>query len=284
MKLGFGDYLKAAFNARPLGMFIPPNWIGLGAFALLGILNPGFWVLGAGIELGYLAVLATNARFQRVVGASQRSTRQDDSAAQVARLIAALSEEDKRRYRALEERCRGILDQQAQSGQSGSIGGLDAQGASLSRLAFVYLRLLLTRQTLQRVLGEAGRAEDLQTRLGALERQLADASITDALRKSLTGQVEILKQRLESRRDAREKIVFVDAELVRIHDQVELIREQAALSSDPESLSHRIDAITETIGGTNEWVREQQRAFGAMEDLLVEPPPLTAHTAASERE
>lgn len=282
MKLGFGDYLKAAFNARPIGMFIPPNWIGLGAFALLGILNPGFWVLGAGIELGYLAVLATNARFQRVVGASQLSTRQDDSAAQVARLIAALSEEDTRRYRALEERCRGILDQQAQSDSMS--GGLEAQGASLSRLAFVYLRLLLTRQTLQRVLGEAGRAEDLQTRLAALERQLADASITEALRKSLTGQVEILKQRLESRRDAREKLVFVDAELDRIRDQVELIREQAALSSDPESLSHRIDAITETLGGTNEWVREQQRAFGAMEDLLVEPPPLTAHTAASERE
>ena len=67
-------------------------------------------------------------------------------------------------------------------------------------------------------------------------------------------------------------------------DSKALIREQAALSSDPESLSHRIDAITETIGDTSEWVREQQRAFGAMEDLMVEPPPLTARTGASERQ
>ena len=33
---GFFDYVGAAFNARPFGMFVPPNWIGLGAFGLLG--------------------------------------------------------------------------------------------------------------------------------------------------------------------------------------------------------------------------------------------------------
>ena len=43
-KPGFFDYVTAAFNARPLGMFVAPNWIGLGAFGLLGLLNPGFWV------------------------------------------------------------------------------------------------------------------------------------------------------------------------------------------------------------------------------------------------
>jgi len=48
MKLGLMDYVRAAFNARPIGMWIPPNWIGLGVFGFLGVLNPGFWVLGAG--------------------------------------------------------------------------------------------------------------------------------------------------------------------------------------------------------------------------------------------
>ena len=68
-KPGFFDYIKAAFNARPLGMFVAPNWIGLGAFGLLGVMEPGFWVLGAGLELGYLLALATNERFQRLVAA-----------------------------------------------------------------------------------------------------------------------------------------------------------------------------------------------------------------------
>ena len=40
---GFWQYVKAAFNARPIGMFVPPNWIGLAAFGLLGYaVDPGF--------------------------------------------------------------------------------------------------------------------------------------------------------------------------------------------------------------------------------------------------
>ena len=31
-KPGFFDYMAAAFNARPIGMFVAPNWIGLAAF------------------------------------------------------------------------------------------------------------------------------------------------------------------------------------------------------------------------------------------------------------
>ena len=36
-KRSFWSYLKAAFNARPFGMFIAPNWIGLAGFGLLGL-------------------------------------------------------------------------------------------------------------------------------------------------------------------------------------------------------------------------------------------------------
>ena len=66
---GFFDYVRAAFNARPFGMFVAPNWVGLAAFGCSATVNPGFWVLGAGLELGYLAMLVTNRRFQRWVDA-----------------------------------------------------------------------------------------------------------------------------------------------------------------------------------------------------------------------
>ena len=66
-KPGFLNYLSAAFNARPMGMFVAPNWVGIAAFGILGVANPGFWVLGAGLELGYLFSLATNKRFQQTV-------------------------------------------------------------------------------------------------------------------------------------------------------------------------------------------------------------------------
>ena len=46
---GRRSYLAAAFNARPFGMPMPPNWFGVAAFGLLGALvDPGFWLIGAG--------------------------------------------------------------------------------------------------------------------------------------------------------------------------------------------------------------------------------------------
>ena len=106
--------------------------------------------------------------------------------------------------------------------------------------------------------------------------------LTDELRRSLAGQLEILKQRLAQRTDAERKLAYIDAELERIEQQVELIREQAALSTDPELLSQRIDEITATLGATGQWIRDQQQVYGAMEDLLTEPPPLAPDARARE--
>ena len=78
------------------------------------------------------------------------------------------------------------------------------------------------------------------------------------------------------------KHIYIDAELERIQQQVELIREQAALSTDPELLSQRIDEITATLGTTGQWIRDQQQVYGAMEDLLTDPPPLAPDARARE--
>ena len=64
------SYLAKAFNARPLGMPIPPNWFGLAAFGILGaLINPGIWLIGAGLEGLYLWALSKNERFRKTVDA-----------------------------------------------------------------------------------------------------------------------------------------------------------------------------------------------------------------------
>ena len=42
------SYWWAAFNAKPLGMPVPPNWFGIAAFGLLGLALVGllvYWML-----------------------------------------------------------------------------------------------------------------------------------------------------------------------------------------------------------------------------------------------
>jgi len=282
---GFFDYVRAAFNARPFGMFVPPNWIGLGAFALLGVANPGFLVLGAGLELGYLAVLATNQRFQRVVDAVDTSGSEREWRAKIDGLVARLGERERRRYQTLSARCQTVLDQLAQGGVVAD--GVREHNEGLGRLLWMYLRLLVARQAVVRVVEDADtsqRGSSLERRLQDLESDLGAPGVSDDLRRSLTSQADILRQRLAQQTEARGKQAFLDAELTRIEEQVELIREQAALSTDPELLSQRIDEIVATLGGTSQWIRDQQQVYGAMEDLLSDPPPVASGPSGRIRE
>jgi len=280
---GFLDYVTAAFNARPIGMFVAPNWVGLTAFGLLGVANPGFWVLGAGLELGYLLTLATNRRFQQTVEARPITAARQEWNDRIQRVLGRLTPEDRRVYDELSERCRSILELQLQ-GTTDSPPGLETQADGLGRLSWTFLRLLLARRTIGTVLGGARNDLDLQRKMAALERQQQQPGLSEELARSIGGQLEILRQRLTQRSEGDRKLVFIEAELERIQQQVELIREQAAVSSDSDLLSRRIDEITATLGATGQWIRDQQQVYGAMEDLLTEPPPLVADPLAQERQ
>jgi hypothetical protein len=276
---GMWDYIRAAFNARPFGMFVPPNWIGLGAFGLLGVVHPGFWVLGAGLELGYLSVLSTNRRFQRAIAAGQQSESRGEWEQRTASLLARVDEADRRAYNLLSTRCRAILDDLHHSGHVSH--GLDTTSEGLGRLLWMYLRLLLARQAIRRVLSEAERSR-VDARLATVDAQINAAETSDEVRRSLSSQADILRQRLAQQTEAKGKLAYIDAELTRIQEQVELIREQAALTTDPEVLSQRIDQIAATLGGTAQWIRDQQQVYGAMEDLLMDPPNVAAPIRARE--
>jgi septal ring factor EnvC (AmiA/AmiB activator) len=99
------------------------------------------------------------------------------------------------------------------------------------------------------------------------------------LRRSIESQVQILQQRLDTQREAREKMAFLDAEIARVEQQVELIREQAVLTHDPSAVSKRIDEIGATLSGTSQWMRDQQQVYGEVADVLEEPPPLVIQPA-----
>jgi hypothetical protein len=274
MKAGLWSCVRAAFNAKPLGMPIAPNWIGLAAFGFLGFINPGFWLLGAGLEMGYLLMLASNRRFQNLVAGSESAVDRKQWEQKLKAQLAAVGWEGKEKYQALEQRCHAILDQQAGSDTSVDLAG---QREGLGKLLWIYLRLLGTRENIQKLLREAApgpREQSLDQRLAGLDLKLKDAGLTEDLRKSLTGQREILQQRLQGQHEARDNLAYIEAELLRIQEQVELIREQVVLASDPAVVSNRIDQIGATLGTTNQWIRDRQQLYGSVEDLLDQPPPL----------
>jgi hypothetical protein len=273
MKPSFKDYIFAAFNARPWGMPLPPNWAMIAGFGLLGFLEPGLWIVGLGVELLYLFTLATSSRFQRWVTGKKLASSVKDWQTQLNQELSKLNSADRRNYEALAMRARAILQQ-----QGGDPASLKAQAEGLSRLMWIYLRLLMTKRRIEAVIEEA--MTELERKL---ELQMASPKITEDVRKSLSGQLEIVRQRLRSQREAREKLAFLNAELSRVQQQVELIREQAVLTTDPATVSQNIDHIAATLSGTTEWIQEQQKIYGSMEDLLTEPPPIMMEVVEEKR-
>lgn len=279
MRHGLFGYIWAAFNARPLGMPIPPNWVGVAAFGMLGLVNPAFWLIGAGVELAYLLMLGSNARFQRAVDAGAVAEGAQSAVDRLDQALKRLPAADVQRFVALQKRCQAALAETPAEQRE----VIEAQAQAFGRLAWLYVQLLTARAAIRRVvnLQETGDAQTrlidnpaqpgqgaLQTQRDDLRRRLNQPGLSDELRRSLLAQDEILAQRLSMHAEAKQKIGYIDAELARVEQQVALVREQALLSAQPGGLGGSIDSVAEHLSQTTGWLREQQRVYAELGDVL----------------
>ncbi|HSN96964.1 MAG TPA: hypothetical protein VLS89_01660 [Candidatus Nanopelagicales bacterium] len=278
MQPGPRRYLKAAFNARPIGMFVAPNWIFLAAFALLGVLNPGFWVLGAGLELAYLFILSNSARFKQLVDSQHAAAQLAPARARVDEVLGKLDRGARARYERLAERCQRLARD-----PEGDATVSAVQRGALDRLLWMFVQLLRTRQALAALLREAeARGESqpaLLHRADAVAKERAGAD--ESLGRSLAAQEDLLRQRAARQGEAQSKLAQVEAELDRIEHQVELMREEAVVSADPGAVSLRIDAVSAGLSETMSWVRAQPDL--GVEELLDEAPELLEARRMHER-
>lgn len=269
-----GHYFRAAFNARPMGMPVPPNWIGLAAFGLLGLLNPGFWLIGAGAELAYLLACVTSKRFRRVVDGRAAAVSWEASRSKLKQAMALLGPEETERFLALEERCRLALGEQTTAGEAWRA----VQAESLAKLRWAYLQLLAMHRAVVRVLQNDGAGvsdpRSVSHKIAELDSRLRDDGLGADLRKSLQSQRDVLAARSGVQREAIERLEQIEAELGRIEAHVELLREQSLLAADPDAASARIDTVASSLEGTNRWIKEHQAMYDGVEAVLDEAPAL----------
>ncbi len=266
--LTYLDYLREAFyrKVRVPGLGgLPVNLMGLGAVTVLGIVNPGFWLLGAAAEVVYLTAMAGSARFQKLVQGERLLDLQKGWEQQMAESVNRLSAEDADRYLILLNQCRAIVGI-GDAAQGSSLGDLpDLRGRNLNQLLAIFLRLLVSRQTIRENLrgldpkALSGWIADLEARLARI-----DPETEPSLARSLNGTLEIQRRRLENLDRAAANIRIIDAELDRIEHQVELMREETAVSAQPEQLSDRLDAISSSMNETARWLDEHADFFDSL--------------------
>lgn len=271
-RLGFLDYVKAAFHRRvPVAGLgeMPVNWMGLAAFAVLGLLNPGFWLLGAAAELTYLLGVSSNPRFQKLIDAERMADARTGWEDRVHGEVERLSEESGARYRRLLAECRRILgiSETLDAAEIGGVRGL--RSSSLNQLLWIFLRLLRSRELIADNIAGVKRQE-IEREIQGLKTRLAgiDPEKDGALARSLQGTLEIVERRLANLDRAAASLQVIDAELGRIEQHVELIREESAVTGKAEALSSRLDSVTTAMSETTRWMADNAEFFG---DLGEEP-------------
>ena len=255
-------YLLAAFNARPLGMPIPPNWLGLGAIVLLGFLaHPGFLLIGLGLEVAYLGLVASNRWFQTMVDAATPIRTDERWTERRLKELTNLTPGDRAIQQAIEARCAELVAHltRLEADPSGS------QAADLAQLCWLHLRLLSARGAISAVVAAAQEGTDLGKKHTDLERRLADASLDAQVRSSLEGQLTVIAGRLAGHAEARTRLEFVEAELERLRQQVELAREQGLLATDAAAISNSVNVLAATMGEAGRWLRDQQELLGGLD-------------------
>lgn len=264
--LGFLDYLKEAFHIRapvPLLGPMPVNYLALATFAVLGLANPGFWFLGAAAELGFLAMLTTNRRFQKLIDARQLQAVKESYESRVRTALERLQPKSRERYYRLLEQGQKILGLSEVLGETDLESLRKMRGGGLNQLLWIFLRLLTSREVLADNLGRANEAA-LETEIANLEKRIEEAGAESQLARSLSGTLDIQRRRLANFRRAHESLLVVEAELERIEQQIVLLREETAVSGKAEILSNRLDAVTSTMSETNRWMEQNAELFGEL--------------------
>ena len=279
-------YLKRAFlnhwNLLALG--------GATAFSLLSGRPDVFLPVTLAAEIACLAALATSARFQRQVDATERSSSGGDSLVgeRALRLLATLPPPERRRFERLRNLCRELLDvadgARVASPQQPSVLE-DVRGENMDRLLWIFLKLLHSRAALERFFANTSE-EEIRARKEEAERKLRalePAGAQTRQRASLEDIVATSELRLQNFRKARENHEFLQLEIDRLDAKIAGIAEMGINRQDPAAVTGEIDVVSTSALEAERAMHEIDAITGLDFSDDREPPRLLARKAAAGR-
>jgi hypothetical protein len=258
-------YLWKAFNARPLGMPVPPLWFAVIASGLVGwFIAPPLVLVGLGATAMFTGILASSKRFRTVVDADRLQPPPEN---EYAGLLQRLDPWSRERHAKLEAQCAELQKvlETAKAGQQ--------HIAAVWQLVGLHLKLLAARSAAIAVTenrDDKGRAS-LADQVAEVKKRLDADGLDNDLRETLEDQQRIIEQRIAMRSEAERRISVLDAELERIREQMALMREQALLSSDPAAIGRSVDGLAAFLNESGRWLKDQEEIFGEIGDLGATP-------------
>jgi len=284
-KAGLWRYLSAAFTFRWNLLFF-----GSAMAAAMLLPNPDIVIpIVAAGELAYLSALSSMPRFQAAIDAKVHARGkssgpdpegQRDAQLRLHELLVGLDPERRNRFVRLRARCvemQRIADAVRGDTHDASGAAEDLRAPALDRLLWMFLRLLLSQQAVERFL-RATDVKALEQSLTALRQKQADAQARadERILRSVTDAIATAELRTTNHQKARSNHEFITLELDRIEQKIHALTEMAISHQDPDQLSVQVDAVAEGMQQTEATIRELQSITGLGVDVATTPRILGA--------
>jgi DNA repair exonuclease SbcCD ATPase subunit len=240
------------------------NWIplvGLAGFALIsGTALP--LLLGAGLELMYLAVVPQNRRFQRLVRSWKYADQLHREEQQLNAMFQEIPTDMRLRYADLDKIASAIRENYSRLSSTSQIFAQQMEDR-LHGLMQAYVRMLHAAWQHREYL----RSTDLHT----VEREVAvlqkeQQSDTPKVQEINRKRIEILNKRIEKFKKIRENCEVIDAQCAAVEDVLGLIRDQSVTMRDPQQISDHLESLVHDVEQTEETVREVESIFENVPD------------------
>jgi hypothetical protein len=274
---GIKEYVKRAFLYR----WNMLAFLGGVAGALLSPWPDALIPLVAAAEMTYLGGLIASSRFRKAIDADvyqeskQQRTEGREGARPIQEIVANLKPESSRRFEKVRARClemRGIANQVRGRSGPGIQPSEDLSTPALDRLLWVFLRLLISYEALERFL-ERTDAVEIRTRLAEAKAKLEQAGGDERIIRSLQDSVAAQQQRLDNYERAQKNTDFVRIELDRIEAKIHALTESSVNRQNPDLLSSQIDSVAESMQSTEKAISELQEITGLVDEMQ-EPPAI----------
>lgn len=256
-KTGWQSYLAKAFLWRW-------NLLAFGGALLAALISPAPDVVLPIIlaaEVTYLGALSGNPKFQKAIAAQEHKDKtkalpkQED---RVSQILYNLSHSRQTRFRDLRERCLEMTRLAAKiRGEHAPSAGDSLHTASLDRMLWVFLRLLVSQQALGKFLLTTD-AEAMKSRVTEIEEKIrfAQRSGNQKILRALTDSLATANLRMQNREKANENAQFVDIELDRIEDKIQALVEMSVGHEDPDFISSQVDSVAASVMDTEAAMRD----------------------------
>ena len=280
---GLRDYVKHAF-------FYPWNLLFFLGGAALAAMSPhpdAFIPIIGGLELAYLTGLSSIPRFRTAIdakiAAKARGARSDaaptTSQQSLERILDSLPAPALRRFLLLRQRCfemRSIAS--GVRGQTGPDSAESIRTPALDRLLYLFLRLLVSQNGLDRFLRVTSDKE-LDAKLADVRARFEAAKTAgdERVKNSLQDSVADAELRLDNYRKAAKDAEFVAIELDRIETKIQALIEMGVSRQDPDYLSTQVTAAAESMQHTEAAVNQLQHLTGLADQIEETPPILEAN-------